>query len=237
MFRIQDGTLHQFMHVVDTLVIPEGVTRIGKAAFRGCRVHRVVFPTTLTHIEDRAFERCTLVEVDLPEGVTLGTHVFKLCTRLERASVAHSEIPEGTFQYCTALRNVKLPYTLTHVGKQAFESCAVRELELTCQTIGDQAFRNNLHLKTVYLTRELVHIDDEAFQGCTHIDAVDIPDGTVVGREAFRGCWRLKYVGLGRNTCLGDRAFQECTRLEHIDLPEGTVQGDDVFYNCIRLKS
>ena len=85
-----------------SVVIPEGVTKIGNYAFDGCSaLANVTLPSTLTTISENAFSSCdSLISIVIPEGVTkIGSHAFYSCDNL---------------------RSVTLPTTLTDIGSWAF---------------------------------------------------------------------------------------------------------------------
>ncbi len=75
------------------LVVPEGVTRIGDAAFYGCRgLTSITFPSSLTSIGDEAFNACVgLTEIDLSN-----------CTNFNK-------IGWCAFEKCSKLTSIKLP--------------------------------------------------------------------------------------------------------------------------------
>lgn len=92
-------------------------------------------------------------------------------------------------------------------------------------------------------------IGSKAFQGCTSLVTIKIPEGvTNLGYDAggdhsfyggLRGCTSLKNVTLPSTlTSIYDRAFQECTALEQITIPANIQSfGHGVFYNCSALKT
>ena len=70
---------------IKKVIIEEGVTNIGKSAFRGCsELAEVHISKTVKKIGDSAFQGCTaLTQIDIPDSVnSVGSFAFIGCTRL-----------------------------------------------------------------------------------------------------------------------------------------------------------
>jgi hypothetical protein len=68
-----------------SVTIPEGVTSIGRNAFRGCTsLTGITIPASVTAIGQAAFDECTgLTSITIPEGVTaIGNYAFSYCLSL-----------------------------------------------------------------------------------------------------------------------------------------------------------
>ena len=112
---------------IKSVVIPEGVTTIGHAAFFGCALESVQMPASMTTIEQDAFSWCSSLEnVVIPEGVTtIEDAAFISCKKLQSVEIPESvtEIESYTFAYCTNLERVKIPRSIAKIGPMAFEGC------------------------------------------------------------------------------------------------------------------
>lgn len=140
------------------LVIPEGVTTIGRYAFQEGHMEYVSIPSTIQMIGTGAFDKCKqLYYLDFAEGIehlNFESGVFTECEGLK-----HVALPEGllsigdeTFIRCTGLRSVRLPSTLTDIGDGAFALCSKLTsitIPKSVQNIGKNAFPDEL--KDVYL--------------------------------------------------------------------------------------
>jgi len=76
---------------ITSMVLPEGVTHIGKNALYGCfSLNNISLPSTLTYIGAEAFGNCgTLTEINLPKSVAyIGDSAFMYCTKLTKISYA-----------------------------------------------------------------------------------------------------------------------------------------------------
>ena len=91
---------------VQTVVLQEGLQKIGSSAFADCsQLTQVTFPKSLRNLSGYAFENCVKLDnVDLSE------------TQIEI-------IWERTFRGCTGLTQVQLPSVLTQMYSEAFADC------------------------------------------------------------------------------------------------------------------
>ena len=148
--------------VMESVVIPETVTGIGKGAFSGCEsLKEIELPGELTRIGDNAFAGCTALEsIVFPAAVSsIGKDVMKDCTGLIRADLsglAITDIPDNMFQGCTGLKQIAFPEKLATVGNGAFRGCTGLE-EVT--------FPNNR-----------IRFEDCCFYGCSSLKDVTFPE-------------------------------------------------------------
>ncbi|MBQ7117984.1 MAG: fibronectin type III domain-containing protein, partial [Clostridia bacterium] len=91
--------------IVTELIIPDGITSIGRFAFDGCKsIKSVVIPDSVESIGANAFYSCdNLQSIVIPEGV--------------------NTIKEYTFAHCDNLKSVTIPSTVTVIEDHAFSDC------------------------------------------------------------------------------------------------------------------
>ena len=71
-----------------TLILQDGVQRIGKSAFLGSHLRHIELPSTLTTIEKEAFRGSNIVEITLPENLaTIAADVFSHCHNLYEVTI------------------------------------------------------------------------------------------------------------------------------------------------------
>ena len=227
-----------------TVVINEGVTKIGECAFRGCTsLTSISLPSTLKEIEEGAFQGCTaLTSITLPEGVdTVGSNLFKSCTSLSTVVLPSTitSLSDYMFSGCTVLNNINLDNVAT-IGKYTFEKCSGLSGNLDLSNItslGDYSFLNcagvtNVTLPSVAPTGEYV------FKGCTGIANITIPANyTAINNGMFYGCAGITAIDIPSNvTSIGDSAFYDCTSLIEVMIPDNVVSlGKSVFSGCDNL--
>ena len=147
-FIIENGVLIKYVGPGEDVVIPEGVTVIGKKAFFRCYdLLHITVPEGVMTIGTSAFEGCRgLEKAILPETLNeIGTSAFKGCSALLNVSIPQAvyKIGDGAFRGCRLLRDIILPEGLKKIGKATFLACdSWGELTIpqTVKTISDYAF-------------------------------------------------------------------------------------------------
>ena len=189
-------------------VIPDGVTKIGYAAFYKCTsLTSVVIPDSVTEIGDDAFYNCTsLISVVIPDSVTIvGKFAFEGCE-----SLVFTEYDNAYY-----LGNLGNPYLILVRGKDESESI--------------KSYTINEHTKIIC---------PYAFILSTSLTSITIPDSvTVIGDSAFRECYSLKSVVIGKSvSVIGYDAFASCTSLTSVVIPNSVTEiGADAFSRCENL--
>lgn len=245
---------------LQSLVIPDGVTELGVAAFQYCaQLQSVTLPAGITEIPIGCFSDCgALTGVSVPEGVTI--------------------LRTSGFRNCTHLQWVRLPASLTTVVSSAFSNCsslqdayygccwfAFSALQSGISTSGNaslltaarhfEPFGGELESGLLWELKEngcleiagdgpmpeFAAPDDQPWASVRgHITSVSVGDGvTTVGRNAFRLCKQAASVTLGDSvTKLGNLAFYDCDGLTSVTVPEGvkTISGN-CFGSCPNLVS
>ena len=176
-FEIENGVLKKYHGDGRNVIIPEGVTSIGKGAFSRCTgLTDVSFPESVTSIGNGAFEYCTgLTGISFPEGVeTIGDCAFGCCTELTSVILPQTvrEINWMAFVGCTALTAVTLPEGLTFIGEWAFGECsALKEINIpeTVTDIYDNTFVDCIRLTNLTLPENIRFVYDTAFSGCKNL--------------------------------------------------------------------
>lgn len=106
------------------------------------------------------------------------------------------------------------------------------------QSINTEEFKDNTHIKEVWVAPQIKHIANYAFAGCTSLEKVHFQgDMPVINDEAFQGCTALKNLRVDVYT-IGLNAFQGCTSLETARFGEHIYWiREGAFGGCRNLKS
>lgn len=231
-------TIPEYYFVGDTKY---KIIGIGDRAFRNENVGTVLIKGANRDyftIGEEAFSSTTICELKIESASikSFGDYAFANCTELITAQIPGSKNPGyGTFSGCTALTNVYLSDSITELGDEMFCNCvALRQIDLKNVTsIGTMCFFS-CKLDAIDLTN-IKHIYWYAFQSCTELIEVSIPNLTTWEIGVFMGCNSLERVTIASgNTCIPEASFDSCTSLESVSCPNSTIQeiGPYAFYDC-----
>lgn len=223
---------------ITSVVVPEGITEIGAAAFFGCESLRSVsLPSTLKTIGAVAFRNCKSLEaIEIPKEVNdIGHGIFWGCDKLFTGEflilsnilfacssrAATIEIPKGVTRIApwvfkssgfgrSTLKNIVIPDTVEVIEREAFAATGLEVLDVpgSVKRIEKQAFYECKQLKEIHFHSGLTYIGVEAFAK-TAVQEIILPE-TV--------------------TEMGSRAFDGNSKLIDIFVPAGMTQiGDHCF--------
>ena len=252
-FTIENGVLKEY-NGGGAVVVPDGVTVIGKQAFGGCRtLHSVTLPDSVTRIEEAAFAQCwRLTDVRLPAGLTyIGPSAFASCGNLQITELPESvtEIGAWAFENCVCLQVKRIPDGVKKIGEGAFRRCKrmqggdgfviVRDVLYSYHgkshrvvvpdhitALGAQSFERHVELTEVVLPEGLTRIGDSAFFMCENLAHIRLPDSVAeIGERAFAECAALREMYFpAALACIGASAFSRCVQLKEVRLPYGVVE-------------
>ncbi len=246
------------MSKVESVVIPDSVTKLDDKAFYGCvNLKTVKLPAGLKEIPYGCFEACGLTELSLPEGLErIGGRAFSVKNTSFSSgseSVKQSYIEPNTIiieippsqnlpyieQYYT---DVVIPASVKEIGINAFCGCRRLKnitLEGVPETIEKDAFDDTAwyHAKAdgpVYLGNILVD-----YKGTMPEDYTLYIPATVKGIAGgvFWNQRNLKSVIISDGVRLmGREIFRGCSALSEIRLPSDLTKiPDETFSGCIGL--
>ena len=247
---------NEYKSDIKSVVIKEGITKIGNFAFYNCTyITNVTISNSVTIIGGSAFYGCSgLAGIVIPDSVT--------------------SIGGSAFKGCSNLASIVIGKGVTSIGEFAFDGCsALTRVELNCPTIGN--WFSNSTIKEVVIGNNVTTIESRAFYNCTYITNVTISNSvTIIGEGAFEGCNALSKVHIGdlaswcgisfanptanplyyaKNLYLNgglltdlvipagvteikNYAFYNCTYITNVTISNSvTIIGGSAFYNCSGL--
>ena len=111
---------------IKTLIIEDGITSIGEAAFYGCSAENIEIADSVVSIGDFAFMQTKLIYVWIPENVkTIGERAFYECSELRFATVGKNvkQIKENAFGSCGKYLATFYLGTPQETAENAFSGC------------------------------------------------------------------------------------------------------------------
>lgn len=191
---------------VTSVIISEGITQIGKGAFKGCtNLESIVIPKSVETIPDEMVRDCAkLKNVEIAEGVKeIGVAAFYGCVGLESIEIPSTvvEIRDHGFFYCTSLTEVTIPDNVTTLGTYAFSACSKMEkitIGKGVKVLSKGVLSQNKVLTEVILLGDVESFESQAFADCIGLEEFVVKDG--VSRIA-------------------DGVFSECNNLKKITIP------------------
>jgi hypothetical protein len=141
-----------------------------------------------------------------------------------------TQIANGAYAHCKDLKVANMPNTVKVIGDQAFYFSGIEKLKLS---------------------KNLVHVGEDAFNGCYHLDTVTIPSLYNYCKIHFEDCSPLAYAknvvidgkpfdGIITIDCgvytIKPGVFRDFSLLENLYIGDGTKIGAEAFRDCHNLK-
>lgn len=216
---------------ITSLVLPEGITKIGRSAFSNSSsggtqnsLQGLVLPSSLITIDASAFYNCKGVgDLVIPDSVvTIGHSSF---TGAEVTSLTLGNnvttIDANAFKGNKISGKVSIPESVTTIGVSAFESnSTLTEINIPSQvtTIANNAFKL-CDIKKLVIPSTVTQIGSNSFESNSNLESVEFSEGLVsMGASAFAGCRLQKLVLPDSLTTLGTSAFSNNRVLNEIHL-------------------
>ena len=159
------------------------------------KIEELVVPTTVKDIKARAFAGGNFTTVNIPNSVmTIGTDAFADCTELETVHFEDSESPldlvAGAFHYYKDNNTYYQVINDLYLGRSIANRTSLLPRNLVIGNLVTEFynFKGNKYLESLTLGSGLTAIPADAFEGCSSLTEVTIPNSvTSIGDNAFSG--------------------------------------------------
>ena len=206
----------------------DNITKIGANAFNMCAALTTIkLPAELKTIDAQAFRSC-----DHLATVDYGTKV--------------ETIGDGAFWSTGALKKFFFKGSVKTLGANAFRESGLTCVHLKGDmTIGNEAFRECRSLKYVEFpatssaTQPLTYVAEGMFAGCTSLPFITLPSTvTEIKANAFNGCSHLNYVNILAETpaTLATNAFDNTPKNVYVKASKLFAYQADADWNTLNLK-
>ncbi|RRD55915.1 leucine-rich repeat domain-containing protein, partial [Tannerella forsythia] len=205
-----------FREQIKTVTIGNGVTAIGKYAFRECsQMQRIELPASVADIRYHAFSRCKALEsIVIPAALSaIGSYAFFNCTALTAFEVdpgnAHYTAADGVLYNKAKTLLIYYP-----AGKAATSFSAPAGVT----KIGEYAFERAANLQNITLPAGVKDIESQAFEYCTALQSIALPEGlTTIKKYAFWSCGALQSIAIPSAVIsIGEYTFAGCAALQQV---------------------
>ena len=150
---------------------------------------------------------------------------------VENTTVTLQNIDATSINWGDGTTNNELTHTYAGVGEY---ECVMENVT----SIGSSAFEGCTNLTSVTIPDGVTSIEFNTFLSCFRLTSVTIPDSvTSIGNKAFSGCSLTSVTIPDGVTSIGYEAFHDCD-LTSVTIPDGVTSiGIRTFANCGLLKS
>lgn len=196
---------------MENVIIPNTVTTIEDYAFEGCASFTAMdIPQSVSSIGVGVFQNCkNLRNVTFHENATTGFelkiygYVFNGCTKLAELFLPETVTYLGDHMIQgTAISSITVPKNVKKVGDNGGGPFA-GDINLSYVTLeeGMTSVPNRLlnfyqspsYVERVNIPSTVTTIEDFAFEGCTRLKELYLPDGVVsIGNNSFKNCHNLQ---------------------------------------------
>lgn len=194
---------------IKSVIMPEGLTHVGSYAFfEQNHLEKIIFPSTIENIGDRAFYKIGQAKIDIKSNeLTIESTAFWSADIISLKIESRKTILDyGAFSDCTKLKDVNLSkaYQENNDGIDIPDVCFYNNTELASislpitNTIGSNAFASsNIKKLSIKSNGKACVINELAFFCCKSLEEVNFEnDNFIIKSQAFEKCYNLTKINL-----------------------------------------
>lgn len=259
-YVIKNGVLLKYTGNASSVLIPDGVTEIGKAAFESCKsIRSVKIPVGVTAIGDSAFRDCSgLTNIILPNKLrTISLSAFENCSSLKNIDIPDSVADIGTGAFCGCSSLTSLPHLADNIriGEQAFSKCDnLVEIEYSKALfpLFRSPFGYSNNIKRITISKQIKSTYAEDFNYFPKLIEISVDDGNekyssingvLFNKNATKiikcPCGKAGEYKIPSSVAeISNYAFYNCEEITDVIIPDTvTTIGQHAFDNCDHLNN
>ncbi len=216
--------------------IPTTVERIGEHAFFNCKsLTMIIIQEKVQTIDGSAFEGCTeLTELTVSANIDC---VGSIDSPIFAGCLnIHKVIFVGTGEWYNYTSSNYM-FTPWQLSKEALDTVIISS---GTTSIGYRAFNNCTELTEIDIPDSVKKIEDYAFENCSSLESLSFGDSLeMIGTGAFSNCDKVESLTIpSKVKKIGDLAFRDCQALTELNLNDSlNTIGDEAFESCVSLNT
>lgn len=236
-----------------TVYNDQPVVSVAVDGFDGCQFTKLIVPEGIISLGVSSFGNCNkLVSVSLPDSLTeVSAGAFKNCLSLKNIVIPNNVEYIGieTFIGCSSLESLTIPFVGDRKNAIATDSdiysfgyiFGTAEYENSYYVSQHYKYNNSYRSNVFYLPLSLKNVTvtggeilDYAFEGCTGLKKIDIPQNiTEIRTYAFYACGIETFKIPSTVTKIEDYTFSYCNNLTSVIIPNSVINiGYEAFSHC-----
>lgn len=216
-----------------SLVLPDGVKKIGYGAFSGVSgLKKIVIPASVTEIEAYAFaNNSTLESVEIKGNLEkIGDYAFDGDTNLINVNLPDSinYIGSRAFRW-TGITEVTIPKKIEDIGLEVFGGCKLKKIILQegVKSIAENAFYNGL-FECIELPSTITNISGMAFNNCLNLNSIDVSKNN-------NFVYTSGILMNKNNKSIAFISFAKLREITELEIPEGIKKFDTNIGNYTNI--
>lgn len=108
--------------------------------------------------------------------------------------------------------------------------------ETSATLLYENAFKDNVYVKNIYLPNTITYIGKNAFNGCISLKSVQMLNVNTICENAFANCQNLTEITIPNKVITLTSTFSDCKNLQKVTLHDNIIELlGGVFANCTSL--
>ena len=179
------------------ITLNNNVDAIGAYAFYGCKNLEEVVAKDIEYVDSYAFTGSGIKKFSADSFYSIYDGAFRNCKNLKTINLECVDfISDSAFENCTSLENVTFYEGIWYIGALSFANTGLKEVVVygdECE-IGESAFKGCKNLESVSLEEGVYSVGMNAFLDCPKLNTIYISKTVkYIEDNAFNGCENVTF--------------------------------------------